>query len=207
MTFRQRITIVSAAAVAIAVVLASLLTYVLTSNQLHSQVDRQLRNRAHETARLKRLFSVGSIKVGADGSASLRLTAPGAFAVATRAAEGDLAPRGDEASDASKGTSDSLPHKTITPSPEGSRPGSLFGKLPHSPDQVRGYQQVVEPSGKVLARSVPNVTLPVDAGTRVLASKGGVPFFRSVRVRRCAPACAGRALRQQTRRRARPSPD
>ena len=39
MSFRRRITLVSAAAVAIAVVLASLLTYVLTSNQLHSQVD------------------------------------------------------------------------------------------------------------------------------------------------------------------------
>jgi two-component system sensor histidine kinase MprB len=181
MTFRQRITIVSAAAVAIAVVLTSLLTYVLTSNQLHSQVDRQLRNRAHETSRLQRLFSVGAIKVGADGSASLRLTEPGAFAVATRAAEGDLAPRGDEASDAPKGATTTLPHKTTT-TQGGPRPGSLFGKLPHSPDQVRGYQQVVEPSGKVLARSVPNVTLPVDARTRVLASKGGVPFFRNVHV-------------------------
>ena len=45
MSFRRRITLVSAAAVAIAVVLASLLTYVLTSDQLHSQVDTQLRNR------------------------------------------------------------------------------------------------------------------------------------------------------------------
>ena len=39
MSFRRRITLVSAAAVAVAVVLASLLTYLLTSDQLHSQVD------------------------------------------------------------------------------------------------------------------------------------------------------------------------
>ncbi len=52
MSFRRRITIASAAAVAVAVVLASLLVYVLTSNQLHGQVDSQLRNRGHEATRL-----------------------------------------------------------------------------------------------------------------------------------------------------------
>jgi sensor histidine kinase regulating citrate/malate metabolism len=57
MTFRRRITLVSAAAVAIAVVLASLLTYVLTSHQLHSQVDAQLRDRARETAALQRFLA------------------------------------------------------------------------------------------------------------------------------------------------------
>jgi two-component system, OmpR family, sensor histidine kinase MprB len=46
MSFRRRITLVSAAAVAIAVVLASLLTYLLTSHQLHGQVDAQLSSRA-----------------------------------------------------------------------------------------------------------------------------------------------------------------
>jgi two-component system sensor histidine kinase MprB len=52
MSFRRRITIASAAAVAVAVVLASLLVYVLTSDQLHGQVDSQLRNRGHEATRL-----------------------------------------------------------------------------------------------------------------------------------------------------------
>jgi two-component system sensor histidine kinase MprB len=46
MSFRRRITLVSAAAVAIAVVLASVLTYLLTSHQLRGQVDTQLSNRA-----------------------------------------------------------------------------------------------------------------------------------------------------------------
>ncbi|HEY5343875.1 MAG TPA: HAMP domain-containing sensor histidine kinase [Solirubrobacteraceae bacterium] len=46
MSFRRRITLVSAAAVAIAVVLASALTYLLTSNQLHRQIDAQLSSRA-----------------------------------------------------------------------------------------------------------------------------------------------------------------
>jgi two-component system sensor histidine kinase MprB len=46
MSFRRRITLLSAAAVAIAVVLASALTYLLASNQLYSQLDSQLRDRA-----------------------------------------------------------------------------------------------------------------------------------------------------------------
>jgi two-component system sensor histidine kinase MprB len=46
MSFRRRITLVSAAAVAIAVVLASALTYLLTSHQLRGQVDTQLSSRA-----------------------------------------------------------------------------------------------------------------------------------------------------------------
>ncbi len=54
MSFRRRITIVSAAAVAIAVVLAATLTYVLTSNQLHGQVDTQLRERARARSELIR---------------------------------------------------------------------------------------------------------------------------------------------------------
>jgi two-component system sensor histidine kinase MprB len=45
-SFRRRITLVSAAAVAIAVVLASGLTYLLTSQQLRGQVDAQLSSRA-----------------------------------------------------------------------------------------------------------------------------------------------------------------
>jgi len=56
-SFRRRITIVSAAAVAIAVVLASLLVYVLTSNQLHSQIDSQLSSRGHDATRVLRLIA------------------------------------------------------------------------------------------------------------------------------------------------------
>ena len=47
MSFRRRITLLAAAAVAIAVLLASALTYLLVGHQLRGQVDTQLRNRAH----------------------------------------------------------------------------------------------------------------------------------------------------------------
>jgi two-component system sensor histidine kinase MprB len=175
-SFRRRITLASAAAVAIAVVLASLLVYVLTANQLHSQVDNQLRNRAHETRRLQRLFAVGALKIGKNGAASVVLSAPSAFALATKEAEGDVPAKVKE-----RGEPARRPLKPSVAAPPGSRrPGSLFGRLPAQPDEVRGYQQVVEPSGKVLARSAEHVTLPVDARTRELAASGGEPFFRNV---------------------------
>ena len=186
MSFRRRITLVSAAAVAIAVVLASLLVYVLTANQLHSQLDNQLRNHARETNRLKRLFAAANIKVNKDGSASIVLKAPRAFAIAAKEAEGDINPKGAE------GETDTTRRRYRSQEPygpsaqqlhTGSRPGSLFGQLPPNPSQVRGYQQVVESSGRVLARSVPDVTLPVDPRTLALARQGGEPFFRDATVK------------------------
>jgi two-component system, OmpR family, sensor histidine kinase MprB len=174
MTFRRRIALVSAAAVAIAVVLATALTYILTSNQLHSQVDHQLHNRAREARALRRLFAVGALKAGPNGSFSVTLGAAGAIAAATsHDAEGDLSAKTDESSDLRGRTRPS----------NGQRPGSLFGKLPPNPDEVRGYQQVVDGSGKVIARSAANVTLPVDARTKLLAKEGGGAFFRNVQVK------------------------
>jgi len=66
---------------AIAVVLASALTYLLTSDQLHGQVDTQLRNRAHELYRLapvlqRTLQSAGEASPGSPGSPFPRRPVP-----------------------------------------------------------------------------------------------------------------------------------
>jgi two-component system, OmpR family, sensor histidine kinase MprB len=50
MSFRRRIALIAAAAVAVAVVLASALTYLLVAHQLRGQVDAQLRGRARDAA-------------------------------------------------------------------------------------------------------------------------------------------------------------
>jgi two-component system sensor histidine kinase MprB len=175
-SFRGRIALAAAAAVAIAVVLASLLVYLLTSGQLHSQVDNQLRTRAHETRRLERLFAVGALRIGPNGAASINVSAPSAFAIAAKEAESDIPSKLRE------NGKDARHRVTIEPPGISQRPGSLFGKLPPNPDQVRGYQQVVDSNGKVLARSAQNVTLPVDRSTALLAERGGEPFFRNVTV-------------------------
>ncbi len=180
MSFRRRIAIVSAAAVAIAVVLASLLVYVLTADQLRSQVDNQLRDHAHETARLKRLFAAANIKVNKDGSASIVITAPKDFAIEAKEAEGEINPKAGESQHHHGLATREAYGPTVLEN--GDRPGSLFGKLPANPQQVRGYQQVVESDGRVIARSVPNVTLPVDPRTIALARSGGEPFYRDAAV-------------------------
>jgi len=130
MSFRRRITLASAAAVAIAVVLASAVTYLLASHQLHSQVDSQLRNRA-----------------------SVRLFA---------ASHAGAVPRD-------------------LPALLGRVRRNPFGNVPPRPNQVRGYQQLIDAAGIVLFRSA-NVTLPVGARTRALAATGGRSFFTDARV-------------------------
>jgi two-component system sensor histidine kinase MprB len=59
-SFRRRSALLAAAAVAIAVVLASALTYLLVAHQLRAQVDAQLRDRAHNAGlRLKHEADTG----------------------------------------------------------------------------------------------------------------------------------------------------
>jgi two-component system sensor histidine kinase MprB len=120
-SFRRRITLVSAAAVAIAVVLASALTYLLSARELYGQVDTQLRDRAQPlVARFDRLGPFA--RLGA--------------------------------------------HR------------STFPGIPPGPDQVRGYQQLIDSSGTILFDSSPTVKLPIGPETLSLAAHGGKPFFQ-----------------------------
>jgi two-component system, OmpR family, sensor histidine kinase MprB len=132
MSFRRRITLLAAAAVAVAVLLASALTYLLVGHQLRGQLDTQLRSRAHGLP-----FVVSRL--------------------------------------------DSLPEPPRLFS--GTAGHNPFGSLSPRPNQVRGYQQLVSSTGKVLARSgSAQVTLPVEVRTRALAAHGGHAFFSSARV-------------------------
>jgi two-component system sensor histidine kinase MprB len=137
MSFRRRITVLAAAAVAVAVLLASALTYVLVGHELRGQVDTQLLDRAREVRFIathppSRGF-LATHAAGRRGGRGLFSTALGADPL------GGLSPR---------------------------------------PNQVRGYQQLVSASGRVLVRSgSARVTLPVSARTRALARHGGGAFF------------------------------
>jgi two-component system, OmpR family, sensor histidine kinase MprB len=163
MSFRRRITIVSAAAVAVAVVLASLLTYVLTSKQLHSQIDTQLVNRGREAGHLVRFLGPNGRQANAQESAALRL------------ADGDnITPTPD--ADVPANVKAKVAHKRAVAG-SSSTPRNLFGHLPPNPDEVRGYQQVVNAAGTVLLRSAPGVSIPVSAATRALAAHGGEPLL------------------------------
>ncbi|HEY2630797.1 MAG TPA: HAMP domain-containing sensor histidine kinase [Solirubrobacteraceae bacterium] len=177
MSFRRRITLVSAAAVAVAVVLASALTYLLVSHQLRGQVDEQLRNRS------------GGLRFIAN-------TAPGGLSGReVRYLAGVLTSSGrrkllaaDHKSGAPLGLLISPPTPIVpgkvgrhgVPGPNSivALQGNPFGNLSPHPDQVRGYQQLIDSSGKILFRSSTNLTLPIDAATLRLAAKGGKPYYR-----------------------------
>jgi two-component system sensor histidine kinase MprB len=148
MSFRRRVTFASAAAVAVAVLLASVLVYLLTSNELHGQVDAQLRNRVD----------------------NLRLI------------ERHPARRhGDRLLDALAGRGGASTQQLLESGPQ--QPAERLGNVSPRPNQVRGYQQLVDSGGKVLFRSgAKNVTLPVDARTRALAAGKGENFFRDATV-------------------------
>jgi two-component system sensor histidine kinase MprB len=163
-SFRRRITFVSAAAVAIAVVLASLLTYLLASHQLHSQVDAQLRDRGRESTRLLRFLDEGGVQ------AHHATRAPFGLALGSTT------------------TTEGSGSRTATPSRHSNGTGGTstgtnpFGSLPPDPDQVRGYQQVVGAKGTIIVRSARGISLPVDAATQRLAAAGGKPFFTDANV-------------------------
>jgi two-component system, OmpR family, sensor histidine kinase MprB len=163
-SFRRRIALASAAAVAVAVVLASMLTYVLTSNQLHSQVDEQLHNRARTAGRLERFLKPGS-KVGKSDSERLGRDLNG------------LDGRDDAEAAASQEQSQAQALPRYGPTAK-----NLFGRLQPGPDQVRGYQQVINSAGTIVVRSAREVSLPVDAATLQLAKHGGTSFFVDARV-------------------------
>jgi two-component system, OmpR family, sensor histidine kinase MprB len=185
-SFRRRIALVSAAAVAVAVVLASMLTYVLTSDQLSSQVDAQLRNRGRDVNLLLRVLD----EVRGDRGRTvhhlrdreLRLAALGALGVPTRPVgqPGSTSPASSKSPAGSHGGASAKARADAAPA-LGS--ANVFGRLPPGPGQVRGYQQVVDSSGKILAVSAPGVSLPVESRTRALAAHGGTPFFRDAHVK------------------------
>jgi two-component system, OmpR family, sensor histidine kinase MprB len=130
MSFRRRVALLAAAAVAVAVLLGSALAYLLVAHQLRGEVDAQLRGRAR-----------------------------GLPFIASRVTHGD--------------------------DPLLLFPGEmrdLFLGLSPRPNQVRGYQQLVSSSGKILRRSAARVTLPVDGATLKLAASSGPEVFSDARV-------------------------
>lgn len=165
MSFRRRIALLSAASVAVAVVLASVLTYVLASRQLHSQVDAQLRARDRGAGLLRALRSAGA----PDGPPRRR-NLPG----------GLLPGRGADTSPPS--VADGRALGRVPRGRAGDGGYDPFPRLPPGPNQVRGYQQLLDVSGRVIVHSDAGFQLPVDGRTRALAVDGGAPFLRDARV-------------------------
>ncbi len=173
MSFRRRITLVSAAAVAVAVLLASVPTYLLTSHQLRNQVDSQLRDRAVLRPGLGGFPFPRRITPDGLREALLHLSNKTSRATTTRGS-------GSAPALAPLSVPSERPKTAAKTSATQGSSTNPFGSP--RPNQVRGYQQVVDASGKVFFRSASGFTLPVTARTRALAAKPGKRFFTDARV-------------------------
>ena len=150
---------VSAAAVAVSILLAFALTYLLTSNQLHSQIDKQLQDRAFLRPR------------------DFQFLAPTRHA-GLRAALGRIDGALYKVHALKQHTAGGVLVTTVKDTaPSLANP---FGDP--RPNQVRGYQQVIDASGKVIVSSAGKFTLPVNAATRQLARQHGRAFFQNATV-------------------------
>jgi two-component system, OmpR family, sensor histidine kinase MprB len=155
MTFRLRITLVATAAVAVAVLIASALTYVFVSDQLHGQVDSSLRATATAVQRATLVLH------------ERRATGP-------QALPPGVAPQ------ALRRIYD-LEHGV--PALPGGRLARLLRTPNTFVGQERGVFQLLGASGQVLVPPGGELApLPVDARARSLARSGGKSYLAQVRI-------------------------
>ncbi|HEX4108203.1 MAG TPA: HAMP domain-containing sensor histidine kinase [Solirubrobacteraceae bacterium] len=158
MSLRRRITLISATAVTVAVVLASLLSYLLVSHRLTSELDSSLRSQA----RLPR---------GAQGAFAVPGNGPTASSNIERFLESHhlhlVTASGKPATDAQ--ISSSLNSR---PQPPELGSGARAG-------QVTPYRQLVQSSGSIIHAAGSTLRLPVTPTVLALAKAGahGVVFF------------------------------
>jgi two-component system sensor histidine kinase MprB len=156
MTFRHRITLVATAAVAVAVLVASALTYLLVSDQLHRQIDSSLRDTASGLQRALLAHRPG---------------APTVLALPAGVPEGQLRRIllfGAHPDNAARDQ----------------RFGRLVLRTPkNSLGQDRGVIQVLSANGQVLVSPEGAAgTLPIDGRARALAIRGGHSYFSETHI-------------------------
>ncbi|HEY5198196.1 MAG TPA: HAMP domain-containing sensor histidine kinase [Solirubrobacteraceae bacterium] len=167
MSFRRRITIASAGAVAIAVAIASLLTYVLVRDSLRGQVDTSLRQRA-------------AVYINHVTNPPPKLSPARAAALATltggRGADPFVLGRGAQARHGTQAADGAPPSELLYGQNQGAdgatgATGLLF-RIPVNPAEGAGYSQVISASGPAVKLPASSVVLPVSAQSRTLARKG-----------------------------------
>ncbi len=168
MTFRHRITLVATAAVAVAVLIASALTYLLVSDQLHRQIDNSLRDTALGVQR-------GIAGLHQPGRPAVLALPPGVAPERLRQILrlDNRRPR----------------------APDDGRSGRLLLQTPKmSLGQDRGVVQLLGAGGRVLVTPAGGATmLPVDARARKLAGSVGSGSGSAGRARGLGLAGSGSA--------------
>jgi two-component system, OmpR family, sensor histidine kinase MprB len=148
-SFRRRITFISAAAVTIAVVIASALTYLFVSNQLRRQIDKDLRS----TASTRRLRQSGALR---------GLLSPGGRGLTAFLSAQGLHLVDSSGKPVSNDVLVGLRQRFVDSGP--------FGRLPDSrPGQVNAYEQFIDAHGTVTAEPGQTFKLPLTPAVLALA--------------------------------------
>jgi two-component system sensor histidine kinase MprB len=153
-TFRHRITLVATLAVAIAVLVASALTYVLASNQLHGQIDTSLSHTAQAVHRTTLAVRDGQVQ-------SERNLPHGLAAEAVRR----ILHLGERPRERDNDRLDRLLHAPNT-----------------VPGQERGLFQLLGAGGQVLVPPDEGRAWPVGARARALAASGRGSYLSEARI-------------------------
>jgi two-component system, OmpR family, sensor histidine kinase MprB len=181
MSFRRRMILLAAGAVATAVVLASIVVYVVTRNDLLGQIDASLRDKLvpgqaqSVQIRTKKLSASTLAKLKREGRlppasfAQIGVGGPAAASILAGSAGGTI----EGAGSASKGAR-----------PKGG-PGEL-ARLVLPPPKLggaTGYVQLFQSDGQVLrSERAPGAMLPVNAATRAVAAGHRPAFFSDATV-------------------------
>jgi two-component system, OmpR family, sensor histidine kinase MprB len=158
MSLRRRLALLSALAVALTVLLASVLVYALVRDRLRSDVDNDLRDQA---ARVTQRFEagpvgIGTVEGGAPVGGSVSNVPPGPPGVST----GGKAP---------------------APSGKGKKGSSVRSEQlalavpPPEPGGPEALTQLISSSGAVVPGPSSSIRIPVSSADRALAASGGQP--------------------------------
>jgi two-component system sensor histidine kinase MprB len=216
MSFRRRMVLLSASAVAAAILIASVVVYVVTGNELHARIDASLRQEL--TPGHSQAVQIKTVKVGANqlakliregklpaeasgpigfGQSMTRVALPRAAAVAGGSACAKAVLRSLETAYSGQ-SSGSLSSGGATPA-RPARPPHCVAPLnrivlpPATPGGATGYVQLFQANGQVLRPETKGLQLPVTAATRAVAAGRHGAFFSETTV-------AGTPLRIFTKR-------
>ncbi len=209
MSFRRRVVLLAAGAVATAIVIASAVVYVVTGNELRGRVDASLRQKL--TPGLPQAVKITTVHVGAAQLVKLmregRLP-PGAsprIGFGGSVAGFGLAPRGSAvtavpacakavlhsiqtAYSGGSSAAVSLASSGETPAPRTAHPPKCVAPVnqlvlpPPTPGSAVGYVQLFQSNGQVLRSETKGSRLPVTAATRAVAAGRRGTFFSEATV-------------------------
>ncbi|HEX3512233.1 MAG TPA: HAMP domain-containing sensor histidine kinase [Solirubrobacteraceae bacterium] len=211
MSFRRRVVLLAAGAVATAVVIASAVVYVVTSHELSGQLDASLTQKitpggaqAVKIQRVVRAGRVGSGSAAGEGNVKFELTdadgrviergtasrklveagvVPKAPSSTGKARSSAPLPLGGTSSGVLSGSVRRLAPTSATPSGPGVPSAGARVLVPDKGlGQVAGYVQLFVPGRSVLRSEDIGPGLPVNAATRAVAEGRRGPFFSNATI-------------------------